>query len=83
MLGCEFDFGVGLAAPAPAAATQPPKPPQRDPHAKEIRFLKKKLREIANLEAKSSASLNEDQCAKLSRKQRYSQRLRVVTKNRR
>lgn len=49
-------------------------------HDKEVRFLRKKLREISALERKldSKECLNNDQRAKLSRKPRYEGRLRYV-----
>ena len=50
------------------------------PQEKEIRFLKKRLRQIQRLEKKSSGDLNDDQKVKLSKKSAYSRRLKMLTK---
>ena len=47
---------------------------------KEIRFLKKRLRQIQRLEQKPSGDLNDDQKVKLSKKSAYSRRLKMLTK---
>ena len=46
---------------------------------KEIRFLKKRLRQIERLEQKAAKDLNADQKVKLSKKSTYTRRLKVLT----
>lgn len=78
LLGCQFNFGPPASKGAAAAAAAPRKNRKK---AKEIRFLNKKLRQIATLEGRleDGQTLNEDQEDKLARKVRYEQRLRVLT----
>ena len=58
----------------------PKKTTKRTPLEIEIRFLKKRLRQIQRLELKPSRELNEDQKVKLSKKSAYSRRLKMLTK---